>query len=445
MNEKTVNQIWSDVKQLVKNTPDITKEKIVNSLSKDHKSFAKDDNYLTEIDRVLYSIGKSDTLSIAKKHSKSALRSIRFGAKKLRDNPPKPVEFLVEGLIPKVGYSVLAAPGGIGKSYYALQLGASLSSGYRFLGEFEIPKKRRTLIINTEDSETIYASRMTCVVDNLMAQELLPRNEIIDAIDDMQMVSLNQMMEHEELKNITPTIYSSPDFIDLIKEIALDMGGIDLLILDPLNQLVPADTSDNQVASEVVTSLNKLSRELDAMIILVNHVTKSATSGSKMANMSEDVTASRGASTFTDSARLVLSLSRPTGQMTKGTLAAYDPENLILHGMPKCNVLHRKDTGFIIRREDNGILSYFNQQGTTPDASFKLSPLALITKRLIGLKNKGITKAEVTKILDVAKNTARKRINELLADGNLIMDENSKLVIPADKYEGLMNDDIQNT
>ena len=70
----------------------------------------------------------------------------------LMAKPPKPMEWVMDRMIPKVGVSILAGDGGIGKSWLALHLAQCVASGTKFLGVYPVTQGK-VWIIDEESSE----------------------------------------------------------------------------------------------------------------------------------------------------------------------------------------------------------------------------------------------------------------------------------------------------
>jgi hypothetical protein len=78
----------------------------------------------------------------------------------LTDNPPPPINWLVDSLFPVGSLNIVGGDGGIGKSWFTLHLALCVATGYPFLNHFET-KTGKVTLIDEEDSLALIHDRIT--------------------------------------------------------------------------------------------------------------------------------------------------------------------------------------------------------------------------------------------------------------------------------------------
>ena len=165
----------------------------------------------------------------------------RFEVKTLAEviSDAKPIEFLVDRLIPRRSLLVVAGKGGVGKSTAVLGLVHDLMAGRPVFGEFASSEVGKVLIIDEENYKSFYLHRC----------QLLG----IDHTDRIHCCIMQGLkLDHE-------------DGISFLEEIAEDY---DVIILDSWSNLIMR--TDENKATEVTRILNSLRRlayEHDCTII----------------------------------------------------------------------------------------------------------------------------------------------------------------------------------
>jgi hypothetical protein len=189
--------------------------------------------------------------------------------------------------------TVLVAPGGTGKSAYAMAVAAALASGKPFLGE-HIFASVRTAVLNLEDPMDELDRRLAAI----MLRHKLDR-------DDLD----GRMFLHSgEDRQLTMATLSDdgftvihPDEEPLIEQIrANDLG---LVIADPYAESHTLEENSNPQMIQAAAAWRRVARATNCAVMLVHHVRKGAVT---------DMDASRGAKGLTDSARVGLLLSPMT-------------------------------------------------------------------------------------------------------------------------------------
>jgi AAA domain len=159
------------------------------------------------------------------------------------------IKWLVPGLIPLRGLTLLAGAGGLGKSTFAMRLAADLSRGKLLENE-----PGTTLIITTEDT----------------AEEIL-RPRALAAGADLERIVHYRVPLDEGGMLVLPG-----DFEEL--ERIIDESGAQLVVIDPiLGTLdVALDSHKDQHVRAVLGRLARIAEERELAIVLVAHVNKAS-------------------------------------------------------------------------------------------------------------------------------------------------------------------------
>ena len=186
--------------------------------------------------------------------------------------------------------TVLVAPGGTGKSTYAMVVAAALSSGKKLLGE-HIFARVVTGILNLEDPLEELERRLAAIMlryklsdDDLAGRIFLHSGE-------------DRAVTMASLGDDGFTVIH-PDEEALTAEILAH--GIGLLVVDPFAESHTLEENSNPQMIQAAAAWRRIARATNCAILLVHHVRKGAVI---------DIESARGAKGLTDSARVGLLLS----------------------------------------------------------------------------------------------------------------------------------------
>lgn len=186
--------------------------------------------------------------------------------------------------------TVLVAPGGTGKSTYAMVVAAALASGKRLLGE-HIFAQVNTAILNLEDPMEELDRRLAAITLRFK----LERDELAGKL----------FLHSGEDRPVTMAALGDdgftvvhPDEEALTAEILAH--GIGLLEVDPFAESHTLEENSNPQMIQAAAAWRRIARATNCAIMLVHHVRK----GTVL-----DIDAARGAKGLTDSARVGLLLS----------------------------------------------------------------------------------------------------------------------------------------
>lgn len=227
----------------------------------------------------------------------------------------EPRPWLVDGFLLKKSVMALVAPGGTGKSSFALTLSCSIAAGTDVLG-LGLREPTNVMLLSYEDdkSEIERRYKAVCKKHNLSFERhnvYLPHNVFLPKTP----------IQIFDLEGSQPTPTSSARGLSdhLIER---DIG---LLVIDPLSLINPADENSNSAMAKVIQELSSIARQADCAVLLVHHTRKTG----KNERVKGNADMSRGAKALTDGCRAVKTLSTMTVAEAKrrsidpGTASSY--------------------------------------------------------------------------------------------------------------------------
>lgn len=181
-----------------------------------------------------------------------ARQELRFySLKELRERPPEPNKYLIEGLLWEGDHIILLGSEKAGKSILALQMACALSCGEAFLGEYEIPEAMSVAVIQTEGKSEETVERLfnmtleagvACRPENIHL--LTTHSWQLDTEEGFDI--LFTLLMHQQIK---PRV----------------------IILDPLYMSMSGDLNDNQASRAMARNIRRLAKEFQAAVIVVHH------------------------------------------------------------------------------------------------------------------------------------------------------------------------------
>jgi hypothetical protein len=198
------------------------------------------------------------------------------------------------------GYvSVLVAPGGVGKTGYAMGVALALTTGRSIYGE-KIYQRVNVAVLNLEDPMDELERRLAA----LMIHHNIDRSEVegryfLYSSDDRP---LSIAAISEDGYDIV-----HPDEQAIIREIRAHNIGV--LICDPFAESHELEENSNQQMIKAAAAWRRIARATGCAILLLHHVRKGVAS---------DIDAARGAKALTDSARVGLLMAAMTEVEAEG-------------------------------------------------------------------------------------------------------------------------------
>ena len=203
--------------------------------------------------------------------------------------PPRPWLYgtqLVRGFV-----TVLVAPGGTGKSVYAMCVAAALASGKNLLGDHVFGTGCPIAVLNLEDPMDELERRLAAI---------MIRHKIDRADLEGRYFMHSGESRRVHMASLDPDGFTvvHPDEGALIAEI--QAHGIGLIVVDPFAESHSLEENSNPQMVQAAAAWRRVARATNCAIMLVHHVRKGIVA---------DIDSARGAKALTDSARIGLLLS----------------------------------------------------------------------------------------------------------------------------------------
>jgi RecA-family ATPase len=185
--------------------------------------------------------------------------------------------------------NTILATGGTGKTFFGLQIAASLATGIS-LEPFTPARKRKVLYLCGEDSEEILHERLSAIYKNMPGLEEnrdhLSRNLCVESLVGMDRV----LLELNENRNPTTT-----KTFDWLNKTIKSMSGLEVLVIDPMGKFHRLNENDNGHANAWISALEQLQVEHKLSIIFTHHESKA-----QVKNGSLEESSGRGAAALRD-------------------------------------------------------------------------------------------------------------------------------------------------
>lgn len=167
------------------------------------------------------------------------LRTVRAAEVEMRS-----IEWLEKPLLQAAAFTLVAGPKGVGKGTWLAKTAAKFTRG-------SYGPPQNVVFVSSEDSASI---------------DLVPRLAAAGAdLDRVHIVS-----EHISL----------PNDIERLNDLALEVGNVGMLVIDPVgNHLGGADTDKEGAVRFAIAGLNKLADDLHCVVLGVRHVGKARQNG----------------------------------------------------------------------------------------------------------------------------------------------------------------------
>lgn len=191
--------------------------------------------------------------------------------------PPEPLDFVLPGMISGT-VGALIAPGGAGKSWFALEVAIALAGGPDFLG-IGIRQTGDVLYLSAEDPALALSHRLHTV-------SYAVRDTAADISAHLEIVSLMG-----RVVDLNQKVWS-----DAIKKMA---KGKRLVILDTLRRFHCSDENNGGEMTSLLGILESIAGDTGASILFLHHAGK----GSVLNGGGDIQQASRGSSVLTDNVR----------------------------------------------------------------------------------------------------------------------------------------------
>ena len=345
------------------------------------------------------------------------------------DQEPQPKKWVIENCLPSGKAGLLAARGGTGKSFFALQLAICVATKTN-LQPWEISSARKVVYLAAEDDEEELHRRFHAICNAIAANHSAPDEFKKSLRANMLIKSMvgadNRMTSDDFGREVVPT-----DFVDRFLHTVAGYGRLGLIIIDPASRFRGGDENRASDATRFVEALERLAKSTGATVLVIHHVNK--WSGRETEQMQE---AARGSSAFTDGVRWQMNLAVMTQAEAKEYGIADDERSLYVSATVTKNNYAPPQPKVIFRRGEGGVLSNVqlvsNKQKVAEDLTSRTIELLRNECKRGALYSKSGFEAEfggLGNVLDVGRVALRKLLDELIKCGKLVV-HSGKLALP---------------
>jgi len=248
----------------------------------------------------------------------------------------------------------LVAPGGTGKTMFALGLAMELACGvHRLRQAFGLAAKvlcapQSVAMVVAEESAPEMHRRLWSVLGAMTparGKALRTRDEMVELF--LANLSIYPIAGRRRLR------LDGEGPVEDIRALSSAAHGRRLLVLDPLRQIHGADENCSWAMTDIVQKLHTLATRNSCAVLVCHHASKLST----LSGSGHQATASRGAGAFTDAVRWQLNLSDvDDGLARRHQLRESERHQHVRLDLAKSNYRERTEPA-LLRREAGGALN----------------------------------------------------------------------------------------
>jgi hypothetical protein len=201
-----------------------------------------------------------------------------------------PRQWLLGTMLLRGFVTVLVAPGGTGKSIFAMTAALSLASGTKLLGQY-VFERVNVAVINEDPIEELERRLAAIMIKHNVENDDVTGRYFLNSMDDRGILMAARSPDGFEVVH--------PDETALIKQI--EQNKIGLLVVDPYAESHTLEENSNPDMIKAAAAWRRVARKTGCAIMLVHHVRKGAGDAG--------IDSARGAKGLTDSARVGLLMS----------------------------------------------------------------------------------------------------------------------------------------
>ena len=261
---------------------------------------------------------------------------------------PPPMRWVLDGFLPAGVVGLLAATGGVGKSYLAYTLGFSVATGCPFAG-FDVGEEGSFLYFAAEDDEAELHRRGRRILEHY--RKVNGWSVMADAMVAERLHVISRVGENNLLtaKGGDGEVYITP-LVDRIVETANQLPQLRLIVIDPVTRFRGGKAKDEDDTTRFVQALEVICKATGATVLATAHVTKASIQDGG----GQEVV--RNSSALVDGVRWAATIQRlREDQAHSWGVEKEDAHNYFRLEVPKSN--YTSDFGGMwLRRDPSGLL-----------------------------------------------------------------------------------------
>lgn len=338
-------------------------------------------------------------------------------------NPPPDRKWLFKDVLPLKTAGIIVSPGGMGKTYFVMQLAASVASGLPFAGAWEVGEKGSALLLLAEDDDEELHRRTEVIFTNLaMKQDFPALTGFRNALYVRSMVGENCLMT---VRMNTGEVEQT-DFADRLIATVKGLPDLRLIVIDPASRFRGGDENKAEDTTRFVQALEKIVQATGANVLVVHHTHKLGDSTQ---------TAARGSSALTDGVRWQANLSKLTSQDRKDRKIPVEADQYYLKVTISKSNYAAPRLPLILKRGDDGYLAATGTPVKAPAlAQIETEVIDLIRIQTAAGKTFSLTRfvrdfGGSSRTLKTGENKLREILKGLIEAGHL-SNTNGKISLP---------------
>lgn len=255
---------------------------------------------------------------------------------------PPERRWLFKGVLPLGIVGLIVAPGGTGKSTFAIQMGIAVATGRQLAETWDIGEAGAALLLMAEDDDDELHRRVCMVADHLgLTKDDLDKLHAVSFVgEDVRLVTESREHGIQHTDNVTRLIATCEQIKDL-----------KLIVIDPASRWRDGDENDASNATRFIQAVELISKTTGATVLLIHHTSKGA-----MASGESTQGAARGSSALPDGSRWMAQLATVNKTLNKSLkLQDADMRNHVVLSVPKANYAPPQPE-ILLQRQEGGYL-----------------------------------------------------------------------------------------
>tara|TARA_R110002020_G_scaffold443124_1_gene654346 strand:- start:264 stop:1484 length:1221 start_codon:yes stop_codon:yes gene_type:complete len=263
----------------------------------------------------------------------------------------KPIDWLIEDILGRGVPGLISSMGGLGKSYLLLDVCICVASGSGEFGQFAlggaVQSSGKAVMVTAEESFSALHRRVDQILNPASKKKLEDRLFLVPLPDTGGTTTFMRTVRGECVMTGAWTRFC---------EQILELGDVDLVVLDPLQTLISAELNDPSAAQTFWAAVSALCAKSGASVLVAHHMRKQG----EIIGTFQAREAIRGSSALVDGARWVYALwpasddERTTSSEAMGYTIG--PMELVHGAVVKSNDIGVSEMRTYLRDVETGLL-----------------------------------------------------------------------------------------